>query len=75
MWKNGKIEVYGETFEYTMKQFDEGSIYGIDGGRISKLNIRRNGKEVCNYDRGWDIKPVDANTKLALDLILHSENY
>lgn len=38
--------------------FDEGSEYGIDGGKISKLRIQlyRNGfvkTEAC-YDRGWD---------------------
>ena len=34
------------------------SAFGIDGGRISKLTIRRlNGhRDLCNYDRGWDVK-------------------
>ena len=53
----------------------EGSQFGIDDGRISKLMLKRNGEIVCNYDRGWDIKPSDPDTQLALELLLHSENY
>ena len=40
--------------------FDEPSRYGIDNGRISKLYIverTRTLKVVCNYDRGWIVKP------------------
>ena len=48
--------------------------WGIDGGRISKLTLKRDGKEVCNYDRGWDIEPEDENTQLALEILLHGEN-
>lgn len=35
----------------------------------------RAGQTVASYERGWDIKPVDANTDFALDLFLHNENY
>jgi hypothetical protein len=58
-----------------MKQYDEGSIYGIDEGRISKLMLKRNGEVVYNYDRGEDIAPADEATALALEIILHSENH
>jgi hypothetical protein len=58
-----------------MKQFDEGSEWGINGGRISKLMLKRNGEIVFNYDRGEDVAPVDENTALALEILLHSENY
>ena len=37
--------------------------------------FKRNGYIVCNYDRGWDIEPTDENTQLALELLLHSENW
>ena len=40
--------------------FDEPSRYGIDNGRISKLYIverTRTLKVVCDYDRGWDVRP------------------
>lgn len=51
--------------EYTIssKLFDEGSVFGIDEGRVSKLMIRDASINdfwnscIVNYDRGWDIKP------------------
>jgi len=58
-----------------MKQYEEGSQFGIDGGRISKLMLKRNGKIVYNYDRGLDVAPVDENTAFALEILLHSENH
>ena len=26
-------------------------------------------------DRGWDVKPADPDTELAVELLLHSNNY
>ena len=75
MWKEGSLKILGSIFHYWMKQYDEGSQFGIEGGRISKLTLKRNGQIVCNYDRGWDIKPADPDTQLALELLLHSENH
>ena len=65
----------GDIFHYWMKQYEEGSQFGIDGGRISKLMLKRNGKIVYNYDRGLDVAPVDENTAFALEILLHSENH
>ena len=75
MWKEGSIKVYGDIFHYWMKQYDKGSEWGIDGGRISKLMLKRDGRIVYNFDRGLDVAPVDENTQLALEILLHSENY
>ena len=75
MWKEGSLKVHDSVFHYWMKQYDEGSQYGIDGGRISKLTLKRNGAVVANYDRGWDIEPADPDTQLALEILLHSENH
>lgn len=74
MWKEGSLKVYNSVFHYWMKQFDEGSEFDIDGGRISKLMLKRNGKIECNYDRGWDVKPSDPDAQLALEILLHGEN-
>ena len=74
MWKEGSIKANGEIFHYWMKQYEEGSRYGINGGRISKLMLKRDGEIVCNYDREWDIEPVDENTELAVQIILHGDN-
>lgn len=75
MWKEGSIKVNSSIFHYWMKQFDEGSEWGIEGGRISKLMIKRGGEIVCNYDRDWDIKPSDPDAQLAMEIILHGENW
>lgn len=75
MWKEGSIKIHDSIFHYWMKQYDKGSEYGIDGGRISKLMIKCEDRTVCNYDRGWDVKPETPDAQLALEIILHGDNY
>ena len=75
LWHEGTLRVHESIFHDWYKQYDEGSEFGIDGGRISKLMLQRNGQTVCNYDRGWDIKPADPDTELALEILLHTENH
>jgi predicted nucleotidyltransferase len=75
MWKEGSIKVHESVFHYWIKVFEENSEFGIEGGMISKLMLKRDGKVVCNYDRGWDMKPTDPDTQLAYEIIVHSENY
>ena len=70
-WREGTIGIHGSVYHYWVKQYAEGSKYGIDGGRVSKLMIKRKGEIVCNYDRGWDVQPVDEDTELAKDIVLH----
>jgi hypothetical protein len=70
-WKEGALRVYDESYHYWAKVYETGSQYGIDGGRVSKLTIRRNGEIVANFDRGWDVTPVDEGTQLAMEIILH----
>ncbi|MHB8963093.1 MAG: DUF7678 domain-containing protein [Saccharofermentanales bacterium] len=74
MWKEGSLKIHNSIFHYWMKVYEEGSKFGIDGGRVSKLMLKRDGKVVCSYDRGWDINPDDQDTQLALGLLLHKEN-
>ena len=74
MWKEGTIKVVGSWFHYWYKVYEEPSRFCIEEGRISKLMLKRKGEVVCNYDRGWDIKPVDADTEAALQILLFSEN-
>ena len=71
MWKEGSIKVNSSIFHYWMKQFDEGSEWGIEGGRISKLTIRIDDVTTANYDRGWDKKPTNDATWKALQVLLH----
>ena len=74
MWKEGVILINHRGYHYWVKQYDEGSQYGIDGGRISKLTIKRNGEIICNYDRGWDMEAVDEDTQMALAILLYDYN-
>ena len=66
MWKFGMINGY----EYEAKVFDLGSEYGINGGRISKLFVKKDGRVVINYDRGWDVRPKTKEAKQVLAEIL-----
>ena len=75
MWKEGSLKVYNSIFHYWMKVYETGSEWGIDGGKVSKLMLKRSGEVVYNYDRGEDVAPVDEETELAVQLLLHSENY
>lgn len=61
MWKHGELN----GFKWCIKVYGDGSEFGIDNGRISKLWIQRksNGEPVVNYDRGWDIKSFDVDGK------------
>jgi hypothetical protein len=52
-WQRGHIGSY----QWEGKVYDLPSKHGIDGGRISKLRVNKNGKTVVHYDRGWDIPP------------------
>ena len=55
--------------------FPKASQWGIDNGRISKLEIRNKDKKVvCNYDRGWDVKPTDKKVKDFYDEIIKKYN-
>ena len=59
-WVNGTAGGY----TFNAKVYDEGSVYGVNEGRVSKLSIRDEyGREIVCYDRGWDIEPQDENLK------------
>jgi hypothetical protein len=61
MWKNGKTD----GCEYWVKSYDEPSIYGINEGRISKLTVKRDEREIMSFDRGWDLEPkTDADREI-----------
>ena len=74
MWTEGSLRVRSSTFHYWVKHYEEPSEYGIKGGRISKLMLRRNGEIVYNYDRGLDTKAKDEDTETALAILLKEYN-
>ena len=82
MWSEGVIgipdakdkEKYTKC-HYWVKHYEEPSEdFGIGGGRISKLMLRRSGEIVYNYDRGLDVKAKDEDTETALAILLKEYN-
>ena len=59
---------------YWVKCCDEPSVFGIDGGRIVKLTIMIEGKYICRYERGWDIKPEGCAAEFAYQILLKEYN-
>ncbi len=67
-WITGQ---YGN-YKFCAKVYDIGSYYGINEGRVSKLNIKeiKENKEIVNYDRVWDIQPKNDKDIAAFKAIL-----
>ncbi len=74
MWHSGTLEIGKSIFTYYVKVYGEGSSYGIEDGRISKLMLKRDNKVLCNYDRGWEIRSRDPDAKLALESLKEMYN-
>lgn len=56
--------------KFSAKVFDVGSEHGIEGGRISKLEVSRNGTVILSYDRGWEQMPQSWRDKAVLKEVL-----
>jgi hypothetical protein len=75
MWTNGSLLIDGTVVKYWVKHYDEPSEdYGINGGRIFKMELRVGGKVTLNYDRGWDIEPKDEPSQLAYAVLMKQYN-
>lgn len=75
MWEKGSLLIEGTVVKYWVKHYPEPSEeYGIDGGRISKMELRVDGKVTLNYDRGWDIEPEDEASQLAYAVLMKQYN-
>ena len=74
MWKTGAMLIKGKVYKYQVKVYEVGSEFGFDGGKISKAWISLDGKAVVNYDRGWDIEPVDEGAEIALAILIKEHN-
>lgn len=75
-WVSGTVGDY----QFEAKVHDEGSVYGINEGRVSKLHIypKADGMwaAIASYDRGWDRKPKSAPHRALLETVLAVlENY
>ena len=70
-WQKGEID--GD--KYWVLAFEEGSVYGIDGGRISKLDVRKpGGGFAANYDRAWDVLPFENKDQAVVSQIIKIYN-
>ena len=74
MWTEGTIQVGTSTFHYWVKLYEESSTFGYEEGRASKISLRRNAETVFNFDRGLDVPPTDAETEIALAILLKQYN-
>ena len=82
MWKEGTIGIpvivsidqSVDAKDYSIKVYDEPSKFGINHGKISKLELKQDGKIVANYDRGWDIYPTTKEAEMALCILLNRHN-
>lgn len=76
MWSTGYFTVGNVELYYEVKHYEEGSGYGINGGRISKLVIRlaNSKKTLASYDRGWDVRPGNTAARKAYERLLKKYN-
>ncbi|MFS2315891.1 hypothetical protein QUC22_06075 [Dehalococcoides mccartyi] len=78
MWSEGIITcpTTGSKYNYWVKHYEEGSQYGIDGGKVSKLTIRKldESRDLVNYDRGWDVEPNTDEVNAVYAIILKKYN-
>ena len=82
MWKEGTISFPDKqdkdrytVCHYWVKVYALPSkVYGINGGRSSKLTIEIDGAVTANYDQGWDVEPKDEPTRMAYMLLLQNYN-
>ena len=82
MWQEGSIGIpvnkaTGKEYivvHYALKVYDEPSKFGINNGKISKLQLTQNGEIIANYDRGWDIHPTTKEAEMALRILLTRHN-
>ena len=79
MWNKGSLLIPtddGEkTCRYCVKTCSEDSkTYGIEGGRILKMEIRVDGKQTLLYERGWEVEPEDEASQLAYAVLMKQYN-
>ena len=82
MWEKGTLSIPvgdGQTvLRYAVKRYDNPSEYGINGGRVSKLEIWTDDEceSRVRYERGWDICPAsdDEAANAALSMLLERFN-
>jgi hypothetical protein len=58
--ESGSMDILGHKMEWTMKRSKTASAFGVCGSRIFYLEMKKDGKVVGLYDRGWSVgKKID----------------
>ena len=75
VWFKGTVDNLG----FEMKVCDKPTDFGIDGGRIIKLRVRKyvegkRDKELFSYERGWGKRPRGKYKDVAKAMIRFSES-
>lgn len=70
MWTIGIIN----GFEFQVKHYEKGSEFGINGGKISKLHISKDGNVYASYERGWSKKPTTRAAKAVFNELINRFN-
>ena len=71
VWSEGSMRIRSHIMHYTVKHYRQGSEYGINGGRISKLSLQGDdGVTLALYDRGWSKEPDFEEAKIAVSIII-----
>ena len=79
MWHEGRIgsTTSNTIYQYWAKVYDEPSeTYGINGGKISKLTIRKLGetRDLYNFDRGLDKDCANDEVRAIYEIIVSKYN-
>lgn len=69
LFVTGWVRGFYKGYIYEAKVYQDPSKFGIDKGRISKLFVKKIGKIVANYDRGWDVEPQGHDKKIVEEII------
>lgn len=70
MWTMGKIDYQGQEVNYIAKVSSQPSEFGIDLGRVFKLDIDVADETIASYDRGWDTYPETEEHEAILEEVL-----
>lgn len=53
--ETGKITINEHVMSWTMNRSKASSVFGIRGSRIFCLELKKDGKTIGRYNRGWEI--------------------
>lgn len=73
--EKGKLQINGHQMEWVMRRSKGESFFGVRGGRIFKLLIKKDGEVTLEYERGYSKKPESEDEETSLCLSHLIEKY